>query len=66
MEEIVYSNIQAKPCTGSCTYRCTDLVWTKNTDTCSSDCSCNESLSGLVVGDSCDPNYDPPFTTDCI
>jgi len=67
MEEIVYSNIQAKPsCSGSCAYSCTNLIWTKNTDTCSSGCACDDSGMGISVGDSCDPGYDQPLTASCI
>jgi hypothetical protein len=66
MEEIVYSNVQAKSCSGSCSYSCTDLIWAQDTNPCRLGCSCDDSGMGINVGDSCDPAYDQPLTTDCI
>jgi hypothetical protein len=66
MEEIVYSNVQAKGCSGSCVYSCTDLIWAQDTNTCSPGCSCDDSGNGINVGDSCQPGYDEPLTNGCI
>ena len=66
MEETVYSNVQAKSCSGSCTYSCNGTVWTKDTDTCSSGCSCDDHGNGINVGDSCQLGYDQPITNGCI
>ena len=41
MEEIVYSNVQAKSCSGSCTYTCNGSTFTNPSDDCSPGCSCD-------------------------
>jgi len=40
-EEIVYSNVQAKVCTGSCTYSCNGSAFTNPSSDCSPGCSCD-------------------------
>ena len=41
MEEIVYSNVQAKSCSGGCNYNCDGGTFTFSSSNCSPGCSCD-------------------------
>jgi len=69
MEEIVYSNVQAKSCTGSCAYYCDiDSIYKFWNSNCSTGCSCSTSATEWTNDcndGSCVPGYDTECSIPC-
>lgn len=72
MEEIVYSNVQAKSCTGECIYDCLepnpDSLYTFRSSNCSPGCSCSTSApewTSQCNDGGCVPGYDSSCSIPC-
>jgi hypothetical protein len=71
MEEIVYSNVQAKVCSGQCTYSCglNGFELDPNGNGCSAGCNCDTTSDSWISGcnnGECATGYETGCTTGCI
>ena len=68
MEEIVYSNIQAKSCSGQCTYSCGMSGFELQSNGCSSGCNCStgDDWTNFCNGGDCVLGYETGCSVGCV